>query len=49
MIDLERADTPTPETTEHQKTDLFGLTLPELVDWLAARGQPAFRARQLTG
>jgi 23S rRNA (adenine2503-C2)-methyltransferase len=49
MIDLDRADTPAPEFTQHQKTDLFGLTLPELVDWLAARGQPAFRARQLAG
>ncbi len=30
-----------------QKTDLFGLTLPQLQQWLAERGEPAFRAKQI--
>jgi 23S rRNA (adenine2503-C2)-methyltransferase len=29
------------------RTDLLGLTFDELKDWLAARGYPAFRAKQL--
>src|SRR5215469_16994976 len=35
--------------TPTTRTDLLGLTLDELVSWLAGRGQPAFRARQLAG
>ena len=31
------------------KTDLLGLTAAELAGWLAARQQPAFRAKQLAG
>lgn len=31
------------------KTDLLGLTLPQLEAWLAQRGEPAFRARQIYG
>ncbi len=30
-----------------QKTDLLGLTLPELQQWLAERKQPGFRAKQI--
>jgi len=30
-----------------QKTELVGLTFDELKDWLVARGQPSFRAKQL--
>src|SRR5262249_21440867 len=30
-------------------TDLFGLTFEEMRGWLAARGYPAFRAKQLVG
>ncbi|HEY1351237.1 MAG TPA: 23S rRNA (adenine(2503)-C(2))-methyltransferase RlmN [Ktedonobacteraceae bacterium] len=29
------------------KTDLLGLTLPQLETWLAERGEPAFRAKQI--
>lgn len=29
------------------KTDLLGLTLPQLQAWLAERGEPAFRAKQI--
>jgi len=31
------------------RIDLLGLTLPELAAWMAARGEPAYRARQLAG
>ncbi|HZC77162.1 MAG TPA: hypothetical protein VE258_05405, partial [Ktedonobacterales bacterium] len=34
-------------TEQTTTTDLLGLTHAELQHWLAARGQPAFRARQL--
>ena len=30
-----------------QKTDLLALTLPQLREWLMARGEPAFRAKQI--
>ncbi len=30
-----------------EKTDLLGLTLPQMQAWLQERGEPAFRARQL--
>jgi 23S rRNA (adenine2503-C2)-methyltransferase len=45
---------PTTEQTEYDSaapapTDLLGLTYDELVSWLAARGQPTFRAKQLAG
>lgn len=35
----------TPTTTG--KTDLLGLTLPQLKAWLQERGEPAFRAKQI--
>jgi 23S rRNA (adenine2503-C2)-methyltransferase len=31
------------------RADLLGLTLPELEAWVTARGEPAYRARQLSG
>ncbi|HEX5547410.1 MAG TPA: 23S rRNA (adenine(2503)-C(2))-methyltransferase RlmN [Ktedonobacterales bacterium] len=31
------------------RTDLLGLTVTEMAAWLAERGQPAFRAKQLAG
>ena len=39
----------TKTISTEQRTDLLGLTLEELAAWLAVRGQPAFRARQLAG
>ena len=38
-----------PKIPSHiqQKTDLLGLTLPQLQQWLAERGEPAFRAKQI--
>ncbi len=33
--------------TSTGKTDLLGLTLPQLQTWLAERGEPAFRAKQI--
>jgi 23S rRNA (adenine2503-C2)-methyltransferase len=36
-----------PHTQTPGKTDLLGLTLPQLQAWLAERGEPAFRARQI--
>jgi 23S rRNA (adenine2503-C2)-methyltransferase len=30
-----------------KKTDLLGLTLPQMQEWLLERGEPAFRAKQL--
>lgn len=33
--------------THAGKTDLLGLTLPQLEAWLAQRGEPAFRAKQI--
>jgi len=38
---------PTTETTSKKKTDLLGLTLPELQQWLVERGEAPFRARQI--
>lgn len=38
--------THTPTTT-NQKTDLLGLTLPQLQQWLSERGEAAFRAKQI--
>lgn len=37
----------TSSSTIHKKTDLLSLTLPQLQEWLVARGEPAFRARQV--
>src|SRR2546430_8174378 len=34
-------------TNTQQKTDLLGLTLPQLQQWLAERGEAAFRAKQI--
>jgi len=38
-----------PKIPSHiqQKTDLLGLTLPQLQQWLAEREEPAFRAKQI--
>jgi 23S rRNA (adenine2503-C2)-methyltransferase len=33
----------------HTRTDLLGLTPPQLEAWLAQRGEPAFRAKQIYG
>lgn len=42
--------TPIPQSNIHthivKKTDLLSLTLPEMQDWLLARGEPAFRTKQ---
>lgn len=38
---------PTTETTIIRKTDLLGLTLPELQQWLVERGEATFRAKQI--
>ncbi|HEU5441777.1 MAG TPA: 23S rRNA (adenine(2503)-C(2))-methyltransferase RlmN [Ktedonobacterales bacterium] len=37
------------QQTLARRTDLLGLTLPELEAWMTARGEPAYRARQLAG
>src|SRR5438067_11070302 len=34
-------------THTNKKTDLLGLTLPPLQQWLVERGEPAFRAKQI--
>lgn len=34
-------------TSSKKKTDLLGLTLPQLQQWLVERGEPAFRAKQI--
>jgi 23S rRNA (adenine2503-C2)-methyltransferase len=38
---------PTTKTTITKKTDLLGLTLPELQQWLEERGEAPFRAKQI--
>ena len=38
---------PTAKTTITKKTDLLGLTLPELQQWLEERGEAPFRAKQI--
>src|SRR3984893_11768597 len=38
---------PTTNTSITKKTDLLGLTLPELQQWLVERGEAPFRARQI--
>src|SRR5579872_5471238 len=38
---------PTTDTTIIRKTDLLGLTLPELQQWLVERGEAPFRAKQI--
>ncbi len=38
---------PTTKTTITKKTDLLGLTLPELQQWLVERGEAPFRAKQI--
>ena len=35
------------DTNNSSKTDLLGLTLPQMQAWLQERGEPAFRAKQL--
>jgi 23S rRNA (adenine2503-C2)-methyltransferase len=49
MTSLSTRDNTTPDTVTPARTDLLGLTVTELVAWLAERGQPAFRAKQLAG
>lgn len=39
--------TQTQTTQTHTKTDLLSLTLSQLQDWLVARGEASFRAKQL--
>ncbi len=34
-------------TNKSNKTDLLGLSLPQLQQWLSERGEPAFRAKQI--
>ena len=46
---LPTTDNTTHETLTPARTDLLGFTLTEMAAWLAERGQPAFRAKQLTG
>ena len=36
-----------PSANNINKTDLLGLTLPEMQEWLVERGEPPFRAKQL--
>jgi 23S rRNA (adenine2503-C2)-methyltransferase len=36
-----------PNANNINKTDLLGLTLPEMQEWLVERGEPPFRAKQL--
>src|SRR5205807_71404 len=38
---------PTTGTISKKKTDLLGLTLPQLQQWLVERGEPPFRAKQI--
>src|SRR5215467_1917072 len=40
---------PITSTSTRNKTDLLALTLPELQQWFAERGEPAFRAKQVFG
>ena len=35
------------DTTTLKKTDLLGLTLPEMQQWLVERGEAPFRAKQI--
>ena len=39
--------TPITKSNITKKTDLLGLTLPQLQQWLVERGEPAFRAKQI--
>lgn len=39
--------TPIISPTTTKKTDLLGLTLPQLQEWLSARGEAAFRGKQI--
>ena len=39
----------TPESSAPARADLLGFTFDELSAWLAERGQPVFRAKQLAG
>src|SRR5215467_14547541 len=40
---------PITSANARNKTDLLSLTLPELQQWFAERGEPAFRAKQVYG
>ncbi len=40
---------PIRQSSAPARTDLFGLTFDELKEWLATRGYPSFRAKQLAG
>lgn len=44
---LDLSDVTAPATATQSTTDLLGLLPDELAAWLAQRGEPAFRARQL--
>ena len=39
--------TPITKSNIRKKTDLLGLTLPQLQQWLVERGEPTFRAKQI--
>jgi 23S rRNA (adenine2503-C2)-methyltransferase len=47
MLDIISSEV--PATLQPPATDLLGLLPDELETWMAARGQPAYRARQLAG
>ncbi len=49
MTSLSTTDNTTPDAVVPARTDLLGLTVTEMAAWLAERGQPAFRAKQLAG
>lgn len=46
---IESLASPSADASSKTRTDLLGMTFAELAEWLAARGQPPFRARQLAG
>ncbi|HEY1390477.1 MAG TPA: 23S rRNA (adenine(2503)-C(2))-methyltransferase RlmN [Ktedonobacterales bacterium] len=49
MTSLPTTDNTTPDAVLPARTDLLGLTFTEMATWLAERGQPTFRAKQLAG
>ena len=46
---IETSITAADTTSDGPRADLLGITLDEMTAWLSERGQPAFRARQLSG
>src|SRR5215469_18891941 len=51
LIDTTNSTDPTESgsTLPPARTDLLGLTFPELGEWMRVRSQPIFRARQVAG